>query len=312
MTDTMRHFLDLADLTAAELRAIIDAAHIRKKNRAGLPNGTRDADAPLDGYILAMVFDKPSTRTRVSFDLAMRQLGGQTIILNQNEMQLGRGEALSDTARVLSGYVDAMVVRTGRHENIMELAKYASIPVINGLTALSHPCQIVADIMTFEEHKGAIAGHKIAWMGDGNNVAVSWIHAATLLGFELHLATAHEFRPPEAIIERALSKGAKLIVDDDVKGAAKNASLINTDCWVSMSDDLATAAKRAEAFKPFQVTQELMALGNDPLFMHCLPAYRGNEVVSDVIDSPASVVFDEAANRNHAQKAILTWCLGQA
>ncbi|MGC6512631.1 MAG: ornithine carbamoyltransferase [Parvibaculales bacterium] len=312
MTDTIRHFLDLSDLSPQDVRGILDAAHARKKKRAGWPHGAVDADAPLQGHLLAMVFDKPSTRTRVSFDLAMRQLGGQSLVLNQSDMQLGRGEPLSDTAQVLSGYVDAMMVRTGPHENILELAKYASIPVINGLTAFSHPCQIIADIMTFEEHRGPIEGHKIAWMGDGNNVAVSWVHAAALLGFELHLAVADAFRPPEDVVDWAVSKGAKITVDSDAAAAARGASAINADCWVSMSDDPETAAKRAEAFAPYQVTRELMDLGDDAIFMHCLPAYRGNEVTADVIDGPASVVFDEAANRNHAQKAILNWCLGRA
>lgn len=312
MTDTLRHFLDLSDLTSQDIRGIVDAAHARKKNRAGLPNGAVDADMPLKGHLLAMVFDKPSTRTRVSFDLAIRQLGGQSLVLNQNDMQLGRGEPLSDTAQVLSGYVDVMMVRTGPHENILELAKYASIPVINGLTAFSHPCQIIADIMTFEEHRGPIEGRKIAWMGDGNNVAVSWIHAAALLGFELHLAVADAFRPPEDVVAWAVSKGARITVDTDAKAAANGAAAINADCWVSMSDDPETATKRAEAFQSFQVTQELMDLGDDAIFMHCLPAYRGNEVTAEVIDGASSVVFDEAANRNHAQKAILNWCLGKS
>ena len=311
MSDHPKHFLDLSDLSGDELRAILDAAHQRKQARAGLPKGTPDADAPLQGYILAMVFDKPSTRTRVSFDLAMRQLGGQSLILNQGDTQLGRGEPLSDTAKVLSGYVDAMMVRTGPHDNILQLAKHASVPVINGLTAFSHPCQIMADILTFEEHKGPIKGHKIAWLGDGNNVSVSWIQAAALLGFDLHLAVADGFHPPAEVVAWARQKGAHIEVNDDVSAAVQGATAINTDCWVSMSDDPETAAKRAEAFAPFRVTQEVMAQANDALFMHCLPAYRGNEVSADVIDGPASVVFDEAENRNHAQKAILHWCLGR-
>lgn len=303
-----RHFIDLADLRPKDIRQILDTAHARKAARAGFSRGRKDDDMPLDGKILAMVFDKPSTRTRVSFDLAMRQLGGQTMVLNQSDMQLGRGEELSDTAQVLSRYVDAIMVRTGPHENLIELAAHAAIPVINGLTAFSHPCQILADIMTFEEHRGPVEGRKIAWLGDGNNVSVSWIQAATLLGFELHLAVPDMFRPPSDVLDWAAAQGGNVHVGNDPQAAVSGAAAVNADCWVSMSDDPDTAAARAAAFAPYQVTADLMTLGDDAVFLHCLPAYRGNEVTAAVIDGPQSVIFDEAENRNHAQKAILTWC----
>lgn len=303
-----KHFLDIGDLDKDALRGILDAGHARKAARQGLPKGALDTDAPLQGRILAMLFDKPSTRTRVSFDVAMRQLGGSTLVLNQADMQLGRGEPLSDTAQVLSRYVDAMMVRTGAHENIIELANHASVPVINGLTARSHPCQIIADIMTFEEHRGSIEGKKIAWLGDGNNVSVSWIHAAALLRFELHLAVPDAFAPPQEVIDWAQGQGASITIDNDAESAVKGAVAVTTDCWVSMSDDTDTAAKRAQAFLPYQVTEELMSLGDEAIFLHCLPAYRGKEVVAEVIDGARSVIFDEAENRAHAQKAILHWC----
>ena len=310
MSNAPQHFLDLADFDQKTLRGLLDAAHARKKARGkNLPKAAPDADAPLQGHILAMLFDQPSTRTRVSFDMAMRQLGGQVLMLNSDEMQIGRGEEVADTARVLSRYVDALMVRTVAHEDIVTLAAHASVPVINGLTAFSHPCQIIADIMTFEEHCGAIKGRKIAWLGDGNNVAVSWIHAAALLGFELHLAMPDAFRPPQAVVDWAAEKGAKLTVGHDAQAAAKGAAALVTDCWVSMADDPDTAAKRAASFKPYQVTEELMALGDEAVFLHCLPAYRGREVEAAVIDGPRSVVFDEAENRTHAQKAILHFCL---
>ena len=310
MSNAPQHFLDLADFNQKALRDLLDAAHARKKARdKNLPKAAPDADAPLQGHILAMLFDQPSTRTRVSFDMAMRQLGGQVLMLNSDEMQLGRGEEVADTARVLSRYVDALMVRTVAHEDIVTLAAHASVPVINGLTAFSHPCQIIADIMTFEEHCGAIKGRKIAWLGDGNNVAVSWIHAAAVLGFELHLATPDMFAPPQTVVDWAVAQGAKLTVGHNAKEAAKGAAAVVTDCWVSMSDDPDTAAKRAASFKPYQVTEEIMALSDDAVFLHCLPAYRGREVAAAVIDGARSVVLDEAENRTHAQKAILHFCL---
>jgi len=309
----MNHdFLDLSALTKPDARAIIDEAHARKAARSGLPSAQADHDAPLSGHMLAMLFDMPSTRTRLSFDLAMRQLGGQTMMLNQSESQLGRGESIADTARVLSRFSDAVMIRTGSHQGIEEFAKHASIPVINGLTSFSHPCQIMADIQTFEEHKGAVTGKKIAWFGDGNNVAVSFVHAAVLFDFDLALAMPEAFMVPESVLAWARAQGGRINVTQDLNAAAEGASALVTDCWVSMADDPETAATRMAAFEHFRITDDLMARGDDPIFMHCLPAYRGKEVSEEVIDGPRSVIFDEAENRLHAQKAILTYCLGQS
>ena len=280
---TPRHFLDLSDLTPADLRGLLDRAHARKAARAGKPKGAADADQPLNGHMLGMVFDKPSTRTRLSFDLAMRQLGGQTMLLNHADTQLGRGESIEDTARVMSRFCDIVMLRTGPHENLLAYADGSDVPVINGLTAFSHPCQILADLMTFEEHKGALAGQRIAWFGDGNNVAISLAQAAALLGFEFALAVPDAFMLPDEVLAWAADKPGKITRCD---------------------------TPQATAFAPYQVTQELMARGDDAIFLHCLPAYRGNEVTADVIDGPKSVVFDEAENRCHAQKAVLIYCLG--
>lgn len=308
----VRHFLDLSDLTQQEARHLLDAAHERKARRAGFSRGTEDLDRPLAGKILTMIFDKPSTRTRLSFDLAMRQLGGQVIILNQADSQLGRGETVSDTARVVSRFCDIVMIRTGAHEIITEFAAQADVPVINGLTAHSHPCQIMADIQTFEEHKGPIKGQKIAWFGDGNNVAVSFVHAAALFDFELVLAVPEDFMVPQDVLTWAKKQGAKVSCTTDPTAAASGAAAIITDCWVSMNDNPETAAARAAAFAPYQVNEALMAQSDNAIFMHCLPAYRDKEVASAVIDGPNSVIFDEAENRLHAQKAILAFCLGEA
>ena len=311
LADHHNHFLDLADLTDGQLRHLLDAAAARKVARAGLPKGTVDEDAPLAGHLLAMVFEKPSTRTRLSFDMGMRQLGGQTVILNQSDMQLGRGESIADTAEVISRFADMAMLRTGPHETLSELAAHAHVPVINGLTAYSHPCQIVADLMTFEEHKGTLAGQKLAWLGDGNNVALSFVHAAAQVDFELALATPNYFSIADDEIAMARDKGAKITVCASAEEAAEGAAALITDCWVSMSDDPQEAEARAQAFRPYQVTQGLMDRGDDPIFMHCLPAYRDSEVTVEVIDGPRSVVFDEAENRAHAQKAIMLHCLGR-
>jgi ornithine carbamoyltransferase len=307
----VRHFLDLSDLTPQTARAILDAAHARKAKRAGFSRGMADPDQPLAGKILTMIFDKPSTRTRLSFDLAMRQLGGQVIILNQSDSQLGRGETVADTARVVSRFCDAVMIRTGAHSILTEFAAEADVPVINGLTAHSHPCQIMADIQTFEEHKGPIKGQKIAWFGDGNNVAVSFVHAAALFDFELVLAVPEEFMLPQDVLAWAQQNGAKVSCTTDPTEAASGAAAMVTDCWVSMSDDPKTAKARASAFAPYQVNEALMALSDNAIFMHCLPAYRDKEVSSAVIDGPNAVIFDEAENRLHAQKAILTYCLSE-
>jgi len=256
-----------------------------------------------------MIFEKPSTRTRVSFDVAMRQLGGQTIGLNGADLQLGRGEPISDTARVLSRYVDAIMIRANMHETVTELAANATVPVINGLTEKSHPCQIMADIMTFEERLGPIGGQSVAWVGDGNNVAVSWMHAAARLGFKLRIACPAQLKPEASMIEWVKREGADVLVTDNPEEAVAGASCVVTDTWVSMGQTDAT--RRKQLLGPYAVDDRLMnRAGKDAIFMHCLPAYRGHEVTSEVIDGPRSVVFDEAENRLHAQKAILAWCLG--
>ena len=304
-----RHFLDLDDVTPVDIRAILESSKKRKAARAGLGQAEADADKPLKGKLLAMLFEKPSTRTRVSFDVAMRQLGGETLLLNGNDTQLGRGETIADTARVLSRYVDAIMIRTTDHKHLLELAEYASVPVINGLTDRSHPCQLMADVMTFEEHKGPIKGRRIAWVGDGNNMVTSWIQAAAQLEFELRLACPPELAPSADAISWARSRGADILLTTDPYEAVKDADCINADTWVSMGDSEETASRRHNLLAPYQVNERLMAAaGKDAIFMHCLPAHRGEEVIADVIDGPASVVFDEAENRLHAQKGVLAWC----
>ena len=302
-----RHFLDLCDLPTSELRAILDLA---KAIKAGRRKGQRAARRPLEGKVLAMVFDRPSTRTRVSFDVGFRELGGETIMLTGTEMQLGRGETISDTARVLSRYVDAIMIRILDHEDLCELAASAQVPVINGLTKRTHPCQIMADLLTFEEHRGPIAGRTVAWTGDSNNVLASWIHAAQRFDFTLRVATPAELAPGAAILDWARANGAKLQLTRDPREAADGADAIVTDCWVSMGDE-EEARRRTQLLEPYQVNGKLMAAAaRDAVFMHCLPAHRGEEVTDEVIDGPHSVVFDEAENRLHAQKAVLAWCLG--
>ncbi len=303
----VRHFLDLNDLDARTLRRIVDMAHAMKKAGKRPPEALRPAG--IADSILVMIFEKPSTRTRVSFDVAMRQLGGQTIALNHTDTQLGRGEPIADTAKVLSRYGDAVMVRANSHSTLTELAAHATIPIINGLTDLSHPCQIVADLMTFEENRGPIAGRTIAWAGDGNNVAASWVHAAVLLGFKLRLACPPQLNPDRALLEWAKREGGDVVLTDDPMVAVKNADCVVTDTWVSMGQS--DAARRKQMLGPYAVDDALMSTAkSDAVFMHCLPAYRGHEVSASVIDGPQSVVWDEAENRLHAQKAILAWCLG--
>lgn len=303
----IRHFLDLDRLETPTLRGILDDARQRKDARRALPKGTPDVDKPLAGRLLAMIFDKPSTRTRVSFDVAIRQLGGKPIVLQAGNLQIGRGETMADTARVLSRYVDAIMLRTTTQERLDELVRYATVPVINGLTDISHPCQIMADVMTFEEHRGAIKGAVVAWSGDGNNVARSWIHAAGRFGFELRLACPEPLQPKADAVQWAEAQGAKIVVTSDPQAAVAGADCVVTDCWVSMGD---ADSNRHNLLKPFQVDQRLMASAKaDALFMHCLPAHRGEEVTAEVLEGPNSVVFDEAENRLHAQKSILRWCL---
>ncbi len=303
-----RHFLDISDHDSATLRALIDDAKKRKSARRGLAKGEADADHPLSGRVLAMIFDKQSTRTRISFDMAMRQLGGTTLMLTGNEMQLAREETVADTARVISRYVDAVMIRLLDHEMVEELAANASIPVINGLTKWSHPCQVMADVMTYEEHKGPIAGASVAWSGDSNNVLVSWAHAAVKFGFKLKVASPKELSAdPE--LRDWLKRSKAVELGHDPQAAVEGADCVISDAWVSMGDDNAT--KRHNLLRPYQVNAALMKLAKkDAIFMHCLPAHRGEEVTDDVIDGPQSVVFDEAENRLHAQKAILAWALG--
>jgi ornithine carbamoyltransferase len=299
-----KHFLDIDALDAKTLRAIIDwAREIKRKGHAPKSLKLRE------GAVLAMIFEKPSTRTRVSFEVAIHQLGGQSLVLSPQDMQLGRGETLADTARVLSRYVDAIMLRTGPHETLIELAAHSSIPVINGLTCLSHPCQVMADVMTFEELKGPIKGRTIAWIGDANNVATSWVHAAARFGCKLKVASPKEFAPVPGLLAWAKKEGAEIEVGEDPREAARGADCVVTDVWVSMGHG--DEKKRNELLRPFQVNGTLMALAaKDAIFMHCLPAHRGDEVTAAVIDGPQSAVWDEAENRLHAQKAILAWCLG--
>jgi ornithine carbamoyltransferase len=299
-----RHFLELRDFSGAELRALLDSAAQFKRTR-------RNGKKPLAGKTLALIFEKPSTRTRVSFEVAMRELGGDVVSLSSRDMQLGRGETISDTANVLSRYVDAIMLRTADSTKLYELAKHASVPIINGLTELSHPCQIMADILTFEEHRGPIAGQTITWLGDGNNVATSFIEAAARFGFSLRLGCPEAHGPSRDALAWAKAQGASVTVTTDPRAAVAGARAVVTDTWLSMADSPDETAARFAALAPYQVTPALLALAApDAVFMHCLPAHRGEEVDAAVIDGPASIVFDEAENRVHAQKAILAWCLG--
>lgn len=305
----MKHFLDIHKTDASELRAMIDNARVMKNARKGLPKGTPDADAPLANHMVALIFEKPSTRTRVSFDVGVRQLGGQTLVLSGADMQLGHGESVADTARVLSRYVDLIMIRTFKEETLLELAEYATVPVINGLTDRTHPCQIMADILTFEEHNGPIKGKKVVWTGDGNNVCASFLHAAGQFGFNLTFAGPDSLDPEPEFVEFARSKGVTVEIERDAERAVEGADLIVADTWVSMHDEKSTS--RHNLLQPYQVNAPLMERAkDDALFMHCLPAYRDVEATGEVLDSPQSVIFDEAENRLHAQKAVMRWCLG--
>jgi ornithine carbamoyltransferase len=298
-----RHFLDLSELSAETLRGIIDESRQLKRRARG------ERACPLAGRVLAMIFDEPSTRTRVSFDVAMRQLGGETIMLTGAEMQLGRGETVADTARVLSRYVDAIMIRVLDHDMLNELAAHATVPVINGLTRQSHPCQVMADLLTFEEHRGPVAGRKLAWSGDVNNVLASLVHASARFGFRLDVAAPPELAPPQSLQQWARQNGAAVRFLTDPEEAVANADCVITDTWVSMGDD--EGERRHNLLKRYQVNAALMEKAKaDTIFMHCLPAHRGEEVTAEVMDGPQSVVFDEAENRLHAQKGILTWCFG--
>lgn len=307
----MPDFIDLAAAGRAGLRAILDEAHRRKAGRAGLPKGAPDADAPLAGHVLAAIFEKPSTRTRFSFDVAMRQLGGTTIVTGASDMQLGRGETVADTARVLSRMVDIVMLRCATHATMEELGENSAVPVINGLTDLTHPCQAMADMMTVEERLGRPVEETCwAWIGDGNNMAHSLIEAASVMGFELHLGVPHGHDPDQAVVAMAEARGGNIDLLHNAAAAVDEVDVVATDTWVSMGQ---TPTKdRMAALGPFQVTAELMAAA-DPkaIFLHCLPVHRGEEVTADVIDGPQSAVWDEAENRLHVQKAILLWCLGR-
>ena len=302
-----RHFLDLHQIDAKTLRRILDNAHAMKRAGKRVPAALRPKG--IEDAVLVMVFEKPSTRTRVSFDVAMRQLGGHGLSLNHTDLQLGRGESVADTARVLSRYADAIMIRANAHATLLDLAENASIPVINGLTDKSHPCQVMADILTFEEHLGPIKGRTVAWVGDGNNVAVSWMHAAARFGFKLRLGCPASLMPDNEALDWARTEKVAISLGSDPDRAVAGADCVVTDTWVSMGQT--DAARRKKTLAPYAVDAKLMSkAAKGAIFMHCLPAYRGHEVTQDVLEGPQSVVFDEAENRLHAQKAILAWCLG--
>ncbi|MGQ0532662.1 MAG: ornithine carbamoyltransferase [Caulobacteraceae bacterium] len=310
MTEGPRHFLDIAALSRDEVRAILDEAHARKAARIDWPKAAPDEDAPLDGYALAMIFQKNSTRTRVSFEIGMQQLCGKSIVLDAKDTQLGRGETVQDTARVLSRMVDCIMMRANNHQDLLDFAAASSVPVINGLTDLSHPCQIIADIMTIEEWGGDISGKTIAWVGDGNNVCTSFMHAAEKLDFKLRIATPPNYGPRAQEVAAAKAAGANIEAHNDVKKAIDGADVVVTDTWVSMGDK--DKDERMAAFPPYAVDESMMQrAAKDAMFLHCLPAHRGEEVTDAVLDGAQSAVWDAAENRIHAQKAILLWCLGK-
>ncbi len=301
----LKHFLDLDRIESGELRGMIESSKGFKRGES--PGGQAK---PLAGKALAMVFEKPSTRTRVSFEMAIHELGGHAVVLESQGSQLGRGETVADTARVLSRYVDAIMIRTTSEAKLLEMAEYASVPVINGLTDRTHPCQLMADVMTFEEHRGPIEDKVIAWSGDGNNMAASWIHAAVRFNFELRLACPEMLTPPKDVLDWANGEGGRITVTPDVDAAVTGADCVVTDAWVSMGDESGDSQNRHNILKPYQVDDRVMGLAkSDAVFMHCLPVHRGDEVTASVIDGPRSVVWDEAENRLHAQKGILYWCL---
>ncbi len=303
----MRHFLDLSDAGGDAIAAMINDAQDRKAARADWPKGRADADAPLAGHVLGMIFEKSSTRTRVSFDMAMRQLGGSALILDSGTTQLGRGESIADTARVLSRMVDAIMLRTDDHEKVLEMARHASVPVINGLTDRSHPCQIVADLLTMTEHGKALPGLELAWLGDGNNVLHSILEAAALMKFNVRIGTPQGYEPEAEFVELARAAGSTVTLTQDAQEAAAGADIIVTDTWVSMGQE--HVHNKLAAMAPFQVSRGLMAAAKpEAKFLHCLPAHVGDEVTEEVFEGDSSVVFDEAENRIHAQKSVLLWC----
>ena len=307
----MNHFLDINKTAPAALRTMIDHARAMKDARAGRPRGAADDDQPLAGHMVALIFEKPSTRTRVSFDVGVRQMGGQTMVLSGADMQLGHGETIADTARVLSRYVDLIMIRTFEEQTLLDMAEHATVPVINGLTNRSHPCQIMADVMTYEEHRGPIKGRKVVWSGDGNNVFASFAHAAGQFGFDLTFTGPETLDPERVFLDEARARGVQVIIERDPFTAVQGADLVVTDTWVSMHDPQSARERRHNQLRGYQVNEALMAQAKpDALFMHCLPAHREDEATSGVMDGPHSVIFDEAENRLHAQKAIMRWCLG--
>ncbi|MCD1626789.1 MAG: ornithine carbamoyltransferase [Paracoccaceae bacterium] len=306
----MPHFLDINKTTPEALRHMIDNARAIKDARAGRPKGMADDDQPLAGHMVALIFEKPSTRTRVSFDVGVRQMGGQTMVLSGADMQLGHGETIADTARVLSRYVDLIMIRTFEEATLLEMAEHATVPVINGLTNRTHPCQIMADLMTFEEHRGPIKGRKVVWSGDGNNVFASFAHAAGQFGFDLVFTGPPPLDPEQVFIDEARAKGVNVTIERDPYKAVEGADLVVTDTWVSMHDPQSARERRHNQLRAYQVNEALLARAKpDALFMHCLPAHRDDEATSAVMDGPHSVIFDEAENRLHAQKAVMRWCL---
>ncbi|MCB1390141.1 MAG: ornithine carbamoyltransferase [Rhodobacteraceae bacterium] len=307
----MNHFLDIHTTDASDLRGIIDSAAAMKSARKGRFKAEPDDEQPLKGRMVALIFEKPSTRTRVSFDVGVRQMGGQTMVLSGTDMQLGHGETIADTARVLSRYVDLIMLRTFEESVIQEMAEYASVPVINGLTNRTHPCQIMADVLTYEEHRGPIGGKRVVWAGDGNNVCASFLHAAGQFGFDFTFTGPPPLDPETEWVQYARGKGSDVRIVRDPAAAVAGADLVVTDTWVSMHDSQSTKERRHNQLRPYQVNEALMGFAKpDALFMHCLPAHREDEVTSAVMDGPHSVIWDEAENRLHAQKAIMRWCLG--
>ncbi|MBC7140839.1 MAG: ornithine carbamoyltransferase [Rhodobacteraceae bacterium] len=307
----MTHFLDINKTDPASLRSMIDNAIAMKAARNGRPKGSPDDDQPLKGRMVALIFEKPSTRTRISFDVGVRQMGGQTMVLSGADMQLGHGETIADTARVLSRYVDLIMIRTFEEATLLEMAEYADVPVINGLTNRTHPCQIMADVMTYEEHRGPIAGRKVVWSGDGNNVCASFLHAAGQFGFDLTFTGPETLDPEPGFVAEARARGATITIERDPMKAVQGADLVVTDTWVSMHDPQSARERRHNQLRGYQVNERLMAEAKpDALFMHCLPAHRDDEATSAVMDGPHSVIWDEAENRLHAQKAVMRWCLG--
>ena len=306
----MKNFINISDISKVDLRKILDNAKSRKEKRSNLNKNSIDPDAPLDGKILIMLFEKPSTRTRISFDLAVKQLGGKSLILNPDEIHYGSGaESLYDTAKVLSQYADIVMIRTHAHQNVVEFSKYLEVPLINGLTDLSHPCQIMSDIMTFEELKGPIKNKKIAWLGDGNNIVYSLIEAAVQFDFELRIASPKGYEPNKNILQWAKKNNGNILLTKDPLKAANSVDCVMTDKWISMGEKI-NNSKKKKSLKPYQVNKKIMKVAKkDAIFMHCLPASRGEEVTNDIMDGSQSVVWLEALNRIHAQKSIIEWCL---